>query len=87
MSGLTIGTRMWEVPSAAASLPHPRWRPPPRRSTRRGKLRQGLARLIDGYAEGLLLVEEAEPRIRRICSSGIPLAGLLRHAVGCRPGF
>lgn len=30
------------------------------------KLRQGLARLIDGYAEGLLAKEEAEPRIRRL---------------------
>lgn len=30
------------------------------------KLRQGLARLIDGYAEGLLEKEEFEPRVRRL---------------------
>jgi len=32
---------------------------------RLGKLRQGLARLIDGYAEGLIEKDEFEPRLRR----------------------
>ena len=33
---------------------------------RRSKVRQGIARLIDGYAEGLLEKEEFEPRITRL---------------------
>ena len=34
--------------------------------TRMGRLRQGIARLIDGYAEGLIDKEEFEPRIARM---------------------
>src|SRR5205823_9862508 len=35
-------------------------------SRQAAKLRQGLARLIDSYAEGLLEKEEFEPRVRRL---------------------
>jgi len=34
--------------------------------TRGGKLRQGIVRLIDSYAEGLIDKEEFEPRVRRM---------------------
>ena len=35
-------------------------------SAQLGKLRQGLARLIDSYAEGLIEKAEFEPRITRL---------------------
>ena len=46
-----------------------RWdapRPRPRLEAQIGKVRQGVARLIDSYAEGLMEKHEFEPRITRL---------------------
>lgn len=47
---------------------------PPTLDAQSGKLRQGLARWIDSYAEGLLDKQEFEPRIPRLRQRLIALA-------------
>lgn len=45
----------------------------------RGKLRRGIARLIDSYAEGLIDKQEFEPRVRQIYERMQHLEGQLWH--------